>query len=571
MAPGRPSISNVNRIILAILAAMAVLVVAVGIVVIIAVSGSDGGSDNNDNVEATDEGPTDEPDGDAPASGELNLAGDEPITLDPALVQDASSGVYVAEIYGGLLTLDLQLQLQPDLAAEIPSDQNGGKRTNGDGTTTYTFNLRDNAQFQDRKPVTADDVKYSLERAADPATQSLVAEFFLGDIVGLKEKLAGQAEEVSGVQVVDSDTIELTVTQDSPSFLFKLTYPVAYVVDQSQIEANPDNWTRQPNGTGPFHLDEWRLGEYITLKANPRYHLGAPKVDTVNFDLLGGGLTLYEEGEVDVTGVGVDDLGRVTDPADDLNAEYRNGSRLAMDYIGFNTNAPPFDDPNVRKAFAHAIDKDAIASQIFEDAIPVANSIMMPGLPAYNEAAQDPDFDPDLARQLLDDSEYGGADGLPEISIAESGAGATAGEATQAIVEMWRQNLGVDVTIEQAESATFFQDVDAGRYQMFSLGWIMDYPSEDNILNIHFDSESPNNNTGYNNAQVDQLLRQALTTVDQTQRNQLYQQAEQMILDDVPWFPLFFGEYHVLVKPYVQGYEIPPAIVPRLRFVSVER
>jgi oligopeptide transport system substrate-binding protein len=134
---------------------------------------------------------------------------------------------------------------------------------------------------------------------------------------------------------------------------------------------------------------------------------------------------------------------------------------------------------------------------------------------------------------------------------------------------MWRQNLDVEVQIEQAESATFFQDVDQGRYQMFLLAWIMDYPDEENILNIHFDSESPNNNTAYENPQVDDLLRRALVEPDRAARTDLYRQAEQLILDDVPWFPLYFDRYHVLVKPNVQNYLIPPAIVPRLRFITL--
>jgi oligopeptide transport system substrate-binding protein len=194
----------------------------------------------------------------------------------------------------------------------------------------------------------------------------------------------------------------------------------------------------------------------------------------------------------------------------------------------------------------------------------------MPGLaPFYDEDAHAPEFNVEEAQRLLRESEYGGPDGLPEITIAEGGTGATAGPATAAMVEMWRQNLGVEVQIEQAESATYFQNIDDGRYQIFVLAWIMDYPDPEDVLNIHFDSESPNNNTFYSNAEVDSLLRDALLEADQTRRIDLYRQAQQLILDDVPWFPLFFDQYHVLIKPYVQNYLIPAGIVPRLRFITI--
>jgi len=543
-----------NRAVLLISGILATLVVAVGVLVVVLVA--TGGASNDSS--------------DPRVEGELRLVGAEPITLDPAIAQDASSAVYIVEIFDGLVTLDPDLNIQADLATEIPTVENGGKVVNGDGTVTYTFRLRPRLLFHDNKPVTADDVKYSIERAADPATQSLIAEFFLGDIVGFDEKLNGDAEEISGIQAVDATTVTITIETDLPSFLYKLTYPAAFVVDRTQVERD-DNWTRHPNGTGPFELDEWRLGERIVLKANENYHLGAPSLKSVRYLLTGNSITLYESGEIDVAGVALDDLGRVQDPAEDLNADYRSGERLALDYLGFNTNSEPFNDPLVRQAFAMAIDKEQIASAIFKDAIPVANSIGIPGMPAYNPDALAPQFDAERARQLLEDSSYGGADGLPHIVFAESGTGATSGPGTVAIIDMWRENLGVEVEIQQAETATFFQDVASGKYQAFILGWIMDYPDEENLFNLHFDSASANNDTFYNDPEVDTLLRDALKQTDQQQRIQLYQQAEQIILDDVPWFPLFFDRYHLLVKPYVQNYLVPSAVVERLRYITLSQ
>ena len=128
----------------------------------------------------------------------------------------------------------------------------------------------------------------------------------------------------------------------------------------------------------------------------------------------------------------------------------------------------------------------------------------------------------------------------------------------------------MEVTVEQSLAGEFFRNIEDGIYQMYLLAWIMDYPDEENLLNLHFDSEGANNYNGYENPSVDTLLREALIEQDAERRIQLYQQAEQLILDDVPWFPLFFDRFHILVKPYVKNYPVPGGIVPRLRFVVLE-
>ena len=538
-----------NRVVLAIVGVVMMLVLAAGVlVVVVVVSGGDNGG------------------GGSRAANELRLRGGEPITLDPHLTTDGTSALYVVEIFGGLLTLDLDLQIQPDLAEEIPTEANGGKVVNADGTVTYTFRLRDNLLFHNRTPVRAQDVKFSLERAADPATQSLGAAFFLADIVGVLEKLRGEADEVSGVQVIDDRTISITIERDLPNFLFKLTYPTAFVVNQQQVEGD-DNWSRRPIGTGPYKLKKWDFGDLITLEANEEYHLGAPQVQTVRYRLLGTSITLYEDDQIDVAGVGIDDLERVQDPLDPLNGQYSSGSQLSISYLGFNVNAPPFDDLLVRQAFGMAINLEEIVSILFQDAIPAANSIVMPGLPAYSEDNQAPQFDPERALELLQQSSYWGTDALEGITVAEGGAGGSASSSLEVIIDNWRTHLGVEVTVEQSLAGEFFRNIEDGIYQMYLLAWIMDYPAEENLLNLHFDSEGANNYNGYENPSVDTLLREALIEQDAERRTALYQQAEQLILDDVPWFPLFFDRYHILKKDYVKVYPVPGGIVPRLRFV----
>jgi oligopeptide transport system substrate-binding protein len=441
----------------------------------------------------------------------------------------------------------------------------------------YTFHLRRGVLFHkgDRQ-VTASDVKYSMERALDPDTQSTVAEVYLGDIAGVKEFVKGNADEVTGIEVVDDYTLRITIDAPKPYFLAKLTYPTAFVVDSRQVDGSTcfsdTKWQRHPNATGPFKLKEWDLGQRIVLEPNSRYQLGAPSLGRVVYSLGGGSaVTMYENDEIDVTGVGLNDIERVRDPAEPLNKEFQEAPRMDIWYIGFNVEKPPFDDPKVRQAFAHAIDKDKLIEVVLLDAVVKADGILPPGIPGFNENLQGLEFDPERARQLLTESKYGGLEGLPDIEIASSGRGASVGPVSEAVMAMWEENLGVKVSTRQTEVATFFRDVRDGKFQMFELGWVADYADPENFLKVKFYSGSANNDSGYANPEVDRLLEQADTEGDEATRLSLYQQAEQIIVNEAPWIPLFHDKFSVLIKPYVKDYTLPPFVIPRMRYVHIEK
>ena len=153
------------------------------------------------------------------------------------------------------------------------------------------------------------------------------------------------------------------------------------------------------------------------------------------------------------------------------------------------------------------------------------------------------------------------------------GTGGSVGLDLEVILEMWRTQLGIDVEIQQVEWATFLQDLNDKRLQAFAgLGWQADYPDPQDFLDILFHSESRLNHSAYGNANVDRLLEQARVEAEWEDRKTLYNQAEQLILDDVPWIPLWFsGENVILLKPYVQGYKVTPMIVPKLKDVWISQ
>ena len=236
--------------------------------------------------------------------GVLNLYGIDPYTLDPAVSGEMSSQQYIVQIFSGLVRLDDNLEPAPDIAERWEISNDG---------RTYTFYLRHDVKFQDGRPMKAEDVKFSWQRAADPATGSLTAATYLGDIVGVKEVLAGNTKEISGVKVIDEYTLQVTIDAPKSYFLSKLTYPTAFVVDKDNVGAGGE-WWRSPNGTGPFKLKEWTEGSQLVLERNNLYYGKVASVDSVVFHLLAGfPMDLYETGQIDVAGVSLDYIDRVTD------------------------------------------------------------------------------------------------------------------------------------------------------------------------------------------------------------------------------------------------------------------
>ncbi|MBI1885062.1 MAG: peptide ABC transporter substrate-binding protein [Chloroflexi bacterium] len=564
-----------RRLVLVVTGIAVALVIVIGGVTAALMTGGDGGGGG---------GGSQEPRGDGggcpgPISGRSNhlcLFGADPITLDPALSSDASSATYIVEIFSGLVTFDAadpELPIIPDIAKSWKVSDDG---------TVYTFKLRKGVLFHDAsRQVTAEDFKYSMERALDPDTLSTVALVYLGDIVGAREFSEGRADEVRGIRVDPDDpfTLEITIDAPKPYFLSKLTYPTAFVVDRRQVEGNPGSWVRQPNGTGPFRLDEWRLGERIVLEANERYY-GEPKpsVSGITFLLAGGSaLVMYENDEIDVSGIGVNDIERIRDPSEPLHEEFIEAPEMSTFYIGFNTEKPPFSDPKVRRAFAMSIDKKVLVEKVLKDLVLPAKGVFPPGLPGYNENLKGLPFDPDAARALLEDA--GGVDQVLQeaggkIVLTTSGRGATVGPVLEAIKAMWQTNLGLrerDIKIQQqTDFGIFLQDLDQGEFQMFDLGWIADYVDPQDFADIKFHSDSLNNETRYSNPEVDDLLERARVEQDPQKRLRLYRRAEEIIVQDAPWIMLFHSKVNALLKPYVKGFILAPFVMETLRYVRLE-
>ncbi|MDO8637909.1 MAG: ABC transporter substrate-binding protein, partial [Dehalococcoidia bacterium] len=370
-----------------------------------------------------------------PRSQALTLASDGPHTLDPAQSRELLSHSFVTQVFSGLVAFDKDMNLIPDLAEKWVISPDG---------RTYTFSLRRNAKFHSGKAVKASDVKYSWERAATPQTGSMTAATYLGDIVGVKDMLAGKTRELGSVKAIDDYTLEVTIDAPKAYFLAKLFYPVAYIVDRANVESGGKEWWRKPNGTGPFKLRQWLPDELVILERYPDFYRTPSSLNYIVFRLFSGiPMMMYENSEIDTVTIGGGNIDRAQDAANPLSKELKIVPELSLFYVGFNHSQAPFDDPLVRKAFVQAIDKDKIVRRVQRDTVPKADSIVPPGMPGYSSNIKPIPFDPAQARASLAASKYKGATGLPPITMTVAGEGGDVSQAIGAIIDQWRVNLGV--------------------------------------------------------------------------------------------------------------------------------
>jgi oligopeptide transport system substrate-binding protein len=492
----------------------------------------------------------------------LNLYDIDPITLDPAVSGEMISHEYIQQIYSGLVRLGENLEPAPDIAERWEISPDG---------RTYTFYLRKDVKFQDGREVNAHDVKFSLDRAARPATGSLTAATYLGDIVGVNEVLSGQAEEIGGVKVVDDHTLQITIDTPKSYFLSKMTYPVAFVVDRNEAELGGE-WWREPNGTGPFRLQKWEEESLLVLERNDGYHGEKAGVAEVVFKLWGGvPMNLYEVGEIDSADININYVDKVTDPAGNFYGELQIVPELSFSYIGFDHTRPPFDDANIRRAFSMALDKDKLVSLVFKEMMQRADGILPPGIPGFNEALRGIEFDIEKSRELIASSSYGSVENLPPITVTTMGWGGLISSSLEAIIHEWRQNLGVEVKVRQLEPEQFLYNLKAEKDEMYLLGWVADYPHPQNFLELLFRTGEENNGGEYSNPEVDEILDRAGVELDYGASLALYQQAEQIMVEDVACIPLWFSKNYYVVKPYVSGYELTPMGYANLNRVAIER
>lgn len=485
-------------------------------------------------------------------------------TFDPALVRDASSSFLVRQLFRGLVRLDSELNVVPDLAERITISDDG---------LTYTFTLRANAVFHDGKTIDAAAVKYSLERATDPALAGgrgaqLPGATYLSDILGAADRLAGKATTLQGVRVVDPRTVEIRLDAPKSYFLMKLSYPVSAIVDEANVRAGGAAWARKANGSGPFRIDRV-AADQIALQRFDRFYAGTPTLEKVTIlygQAAGSPMNLYEGNKIDFTSVPISSADRVLVENSPLRAELTITPSLSLTYIGFNVTMPPYDDPAVRRAFAQAINRERLATVSLEGKAAAAQGIVPPTMPGGPWLGEPLPYDLAAAKSALVSSRYGSIAALPRASIyVASGAVAIS------MRKVYERDLGVPLEVISVDWPEYLQGLSARAYPAFEITWIADYPDPENFLSVLFGTGSGENHTGYSNPVVDRLFAAAAGERDPARRRALYLDAQKRILDDAVLIPAYHSIDYTLVKPYVKGLPITPLGVLELDTVWIER
>ena len=336
---------------------------------------------------------------------------DDVSTLDPAIGYDWQNWSMIKSLFDGLMDYAPgTTELIPDLAESYELSEDG---------QTYTFKLRDGVKFHNGRALTADDVKWSIERVVRPETQSPGQGFF-GMIAGFDEVAAGDAQELSGIEVLDPQTIRFTLSRPDATFLHVLALNFAFAVPKEAVEEFGPDFGNNPVGTGAYRMTDWTLGQHVVFERNPDYYReGLPKLDQITFEVGQEPLVALlrlQRGEVDMLGDPIPPakfLEVMDDP--EWSDDVVEGGQLHTGYVTMNVNVPPFDNKLVRQAVNHAINKERIIRIVNGRAVP-ANQPLPPAMPGYAEDYEGYAYDPDKAKALL--AEAGFADGFDTVLFA---------------------------------------------------------------------------------------------------------------------------------------------------------
>lgn len=478
--------------------------------------------------------------GSTPAAGQdgpvdVRVASAEPFTWDPAQAGDAGSASVLAQVFEGLTAFDAQSEVQPALAAAWEAADDGRQ---------ITFQLRPGLAYSDGSPILAQHVVDSWLRLIDPARPSPLASL-LADVEGAVEYQRGQIDAADVGLRADGDRVVVDLRRPATYFLSVTASPSLAVVPPSMFGRIDDNPPTTVSGAYRPTISEPGV---IRLSANPSHWAGVPPLDEIELVTdFGGrnGVDLFVSGELDYTGIGAADASwMVYDRT--LGPQLRRTNSFSVSYYGFDTTVPPFDDAQVRLAFAQAVDWQRMV--VLADALP-ATSMIPPGVPGRDAEDHRPAYEPAAARSLLAGAGYPEGRGFPTVQLVTYGIGFEQTVATQL-----QDNLGVTVEVEAYEFEGYFDAIsETDTPQIWTLSWIADYPHAHDFLGLLLETGSGSNIGQWSNSEYDALIEEAAATADPDEQGRLYAQAQDILASEAPVMPVAYDESWALSRDGLLG------------------
>ncbi|MCA3560842.1 MAG: ABC transporter substrate-binding protein [Aestuariivirga sp.] len=459
-------------------------------------------------------------------------------TLDPQVGYDWQNWSVIKSIFDGLMDYKPgTTELEPDLAESYTVSDDG---------LTYTFTLRDGVKFHNGRPMTSSDVKYSFERAVNPATQSPGGGYF-GMIAGYDDVAGGKATTLSGIETPDDKTVIFKLTRPDATFLHLMAINFGYVVPKEEVEKAGADWGKNPVGTGAFKFVEWVPGQSIKLERNKDYYKpNTPYLDAITFE-FGQDPTVavlrLKKGEIDIVGDGIPPAQFAELTADPANKDLIVvGDQLQTGYVTMNVTQPPFDNIKVRQAVNMAINKDRIVRLINNRAAP-ANQPLPPAMPGYNPDNKGFAYDPEGAKKLL--AEAGVGEINTELYVMNVDPNPRIAQAIQQDLAA----VGIKAEIRSLAQAEVIAAGGSGKAPMVwsgGMAWIADFPDPANfyygILGCAGAVEGGWNWSRYCNKALDERAAKADSMVKDDQKDARISEWK-AIFDDVTkeaaWAPVF--------------------------------
>lgn len=461
--------------------------------------------------------------------------------------------------------VDGEYEIVPSLASSWEISKDG---------KVYTLHLVEGVKFHNGEDFKADDVSYSLNRIIN--IQGAVNSSFVSQIDGYDELIAGSANQLRGVNIIDDYTLEITLKEPYSGFLASLATAPVSMMDKTTTEAAGDKFGIEAEytvGTGPFKLKEWKLNEVIELSKNDSYWKGSPSIDGIEIKVIPDTETqniMYRNGELDIL-----DLDYMVDYIPKYKEDFKDRlvmtPRVGITYFTFNENIEPLNNVDVRKAISMAIDRQAIVDAMYNGTASIENGIFPEGLIGHNKDLKDIEYNIQKAKELLAKAGY--ANGF-DMEIADNSASSDTTKSILEIIAEQLAGLGINVSIKNYDESTWLATRKSGELGSFMSTWTADYNDPDNFIYTFFGSKENTKlrSLNYKDEDVINRVAAARSILDQEERIKEYQALEEKIItEDRAWVPMFAREHYFALSTNISGFNPNWAGISDIQFYSIKK